>query len=79
MSFTTSTSYPYRIPGVCERARVFGRRVELCSYYFIEADIEMVFFVFFFLMEFLRRLFGCHSTSLFSDFVILLNCVHCAH
>lgn len=71
-----------RTPGVCARDRAFGR-VELCSYYFIEVDIEIVFFHLLLSYRALsRRLFGCHSTSLnlfslffsFSDFIKL-----CAH
>lgn len=70
-----------RTPGVCARDRAFGR-VELCSYYFIEVDIEIVFFIFFFLIGLSRV--ACLvvipllsiSSLCFFHFLILLNCVH---
>lgn len=77
-----------RTRGVCasERMRTRSRaflssvRVELCSYNFIEVDIEIVCFVFFFLMVFFfvaSLVWLSFHSSLFSYlFVILLNCVH---
>lgn len=71
------------VPRVFARDRAVAR-VELCSYYFIEVDIEIVFFIFFSLIGLSRvacllviPLLSFSSLCvLFFFILILLNCVH---